>query len=89
MAIIKKKKKKKKKKEKKKTMWPVRRLPQYSSAAYASLSVMVFQNIRHNSFEKNAEEGGREKTCLPNSNYCSDPFFCVAIHLNYTHNFIE
>ena len=56
------------------------------SSAYANLSIMFFQSIRHNPFEKNLEKGGWEKTSLPDSNCCSEPFFCAAIHIDCTNS---
>ena len=35
------------------------------SAAYANLSIMTFQSIRHNLLEENDEESGWQKTSLP------------------------
>ena len=37
------------------------------SAAYANLSIMFFQSIRHDLFEKNVKEGGWQKTSFPYS----------------------
>ena len=54
------------------------------SAAYANLPIMFFQGIRHDPFEKNVEEGGWQKTALPYSDCCSEPFSYAAIHLDCT-----
>ena len=54
------------------------------SAAYANLPIMFFQGIRHDPFEKNVEEGGWQKTSLPYSDCCSEPFSYAAIHLDCT-----
>ena len=49
---------------------------------YANLSTMCFQSISHEPFEKNVEEG--EKTSLPYSDCCSEPFCHAAIRLGCT-----
>ena len=54
------------------------------SATYANLPLMFFQSIRHDPFEKIAKEGGWQKTSLPYSDCCSEPFSYAAIHLDYT-----
>ena len=54
------------------------------SAAYANLPIMFFKGIRHDPFEKNVEEGGWQKTSLPYSDSCSEPFSYAAIHLDCT-----
>ena len=54
------------------------------SAAYANLPIMFFQGISHDSFEKNVEEGGWQKTSLPYSDCCSEPLSYAAIHLDCT-----
>ena len=43
------------------------------SPAYAYLSIMFFQNIRHDPLEKNVEEGGWQKIAWPFSDCCSEP----------------
>ena len=53
------------------------------SAAYANLSIMFFQSIRHNLFNQNVEEDGWQKTSFPYSD-CSEPFFHAVIHLDCT-----
>ena len=45
---------------------------------------MFFQGIKHDPFKKNVEEGGWEKTSLPYSDSCSEPFSYAAIHLDCT-----
>ena len=54
------------------------------SAAYANLPIMFFQGIRHDPFDKNVEDGGCQKTSLPYSDSCSEPFSYAAIHLDCT-----
>ena len=54
------------------------------SATYANLSIMFFQSIRHEPFEKNVEEGGWQKTSLPYFDCCSEPFSNTVIHMYCT-----
>ena len=58
------------------------------SATYANLPIMFFQGIRHDPFEKNVEEGGWQKTSLPYSDCCSEPFSNAAIHLDCTYSLV-
>ena len=54
------------------------------SAAYAYLSIMFFQSVRHDPLDKNVEEGRWQKISLSYSDCSSEPFSHAAIHLNFT-----
>ena len=49
---------------------------------------MSLQSIKHDPFEKNVEEGGRQKTYLPYSDSCFDLFSHAAIQLDCTCSFV-